>query len=56
MKIALVCYRTLDLENDITGGTHIEGFPIKAIPVLAKHGRGRLTVMADNNEEKKNIR
>ncbi len=47
-------YRALDLESDIAGGSHVKGFPIKAIPVLTKHDRGRSTVMAERNEEKKN--
>ncbi len=51
----LTSYRALDLENDIAGGSHIEFFPIWAIPVLTKHGRGRSTVMAESNEEKKNV-
>ncbi len=51
----ITSYRALDLENDIVGGSHIEGFPIWAIPVLTKHDRGRSTVMAESNEEKKNV-
>ncbi len=45
-------YRALDLENDIAGGSHVKGIPIKAIPVPTKHDRGRSTVMAESNEEK----
>ncbi len=55
LKNATTSYRALDLENDIVGGSHIEGFPISAIPVLTKHDRGRSTVMAESNEEKKNV-
>ncbi len=51
----MTSYRALDLENDIVGGQHIEGFPIQAMPLLTKHDRGRSTVMAENNEEKKNV-
>ncbi len=52
MKNAITRYRALDLENDITGGSHVSGFPVKAIPVLIKHDRGRSTAMAESNEEK----
>ncbi len=49
----LISYRALD--NDVVGGSHIEGFPIWAITVLTKHDRGRSIVMAESNEEKKNV-
>ncbi len=49
---AITGYRALDLENDIEGGSHIECFPI---PVLTKHDRGRSTVTAESNAEKKNV-
>ncbi len=53
MKNAVTRYRALDLENEIAGGSHVSGFPVKAIPFLAKHDRGRSTVTAESNEEKK---
>ncbi len=53
MKNAITSYRALDLNNNIVGGSHIEGFPIYAIPVLSKHNPGRSTVTAESNEEKK---
>ncbi len=52
IHVYLTSYRALDLENDIAGGSHIEGFPTQAIPVLTKNDRGRSTVMAENNERK----
>ncbi len=55
MKNAITSYRTLDLENDIAGGSHLKGFLIKTIPVLTKHDRGKLKIMAKNNEEKNNV-
>ncbi len=48
LKNAITSYYAFDLENDIVGGSHIEDFPIKAIPVLTKHDRGRLTITAEN--------
>ncbi len=45
-----ICFRALDLKNDTVGGSHIEGFPISAIPVLTQHDRGRSTVMAETHE------
>ncbi len=39
MENAITSYRSLDLENDISGGSNIEGFPIYTIPVLTKHDR-----------------
>ncbi len=56
LKNAITSYRALDLESDIVGGSHTEGFPIKAMSVLTKHDRRRSTVMAENNEEKKKCR
>ncbi len=50
-KFLLTSYRAFDLENNIPGGSHTYGFPMKTIPVITKHDRGRLTVMAQNNEE-----
>ncbi len=50
-KSAITGYRAFDLENDIAGGSHIEGFPIKAIPAQTKHDRGRSKVTAESNEE-----
>ncbi len=55
LKDAITSYRALDLENDIVGGSHIEGFPIQAILIPTKHDRGRSTVMAESNAEKKNV-
>ncbi len=51
----ITSYHAFDLENAIAGGSHIEGFPIEATPVLTKHDRGRSTVTAESNEEKKNV-
>ncbi len=48
-------YLANDLENDISGGSHKGGFPIKAITVLTKNDRGRSTVTAESNEEKENV-
>ncbi len=39
MKNAITSYRELDLEKDIPGRSHIEGLPVKNIPVLTKHDR-----------------
>ncbi len=55
LKNAITSYRALDRENEIAGGSHVSGFPVKAIPFLAKHDRGRSTVMAESNEEKENV-
>ncbi len=52
---AITSYPAFDLENDTVGGSHIEGLPVKAIPVLTKHERGRSTITAESNEEKKNV-
>ncbi len=32
LKNAVSSYRAVDLGNDIVGGSHINGFPIKSIP------------------------
>ncbi len=53
MKNAITRYRALDLENEIAGGSHASGFPVKAIPILTTHDRERLRVMDKNNEKKK---
>ncbi len=52
---AITNYRALDLENDIAGGSHMGGLPNQAIPFLTKHDRGKSTVMAESNKEKKNV-
>ncbi len=45
----ITSHHAFDLENATAGGSHIEGFPI------TKHDRGRSTVTAESNEEKKNV-
>ncbi len=55
LKNTIASYRAFDLPNSIAGGSHIEGSSIYAIPVLTKYDRGSSTVMAESNEEKKNV-
>ncbi len=53
MKNLITGYHAVGFANGIAGESHALGFPMWVNPVLTKHDRGRLTVMAKNNEEKK---
>ncbi len=55
LKNTITSYRAFDLQNGIAGGSHIKGSSIYAIPVLTQQDRGSSTVMAESNEEKKNV-